>query len=144
FQVLGSLLDDAHLWLSGFVALPDGRLAVDVDPPESPPHEWRWTVSRSGGVALAPCWLAQRLDSQFRWIRGGRGDLLLDGSSSNGAVEILTTAGTSCGTLDESCPGCEGMSFTTRVGLDGTLSYRQDSYLPPSPCEIDWYPGAFR
>jgi hypothetical protein len=139
FELLGSRLDDAGVWLSAFVALPDGRLAVDDFDPSSSQHEWRWTVSRADGVGLAPCWLAQRPDSQVQWIRGGLGFLL-----SSDEVDIATSTGASCGSLVDVCPGCEGIYFLTRVGLDGTLSYSPDSFAPPSPCEVDWFPGAFR
>jgi hypothetical protein len=144
FDLLGSRLDDAGVWLSAFVALPDGRLVVDDFDPSSSQHDWRWTVSRGDGVGLAPCWLAHRPDSRIQWIRRGRGYLVSSGSSATYEVDIVTSDGASCGPLDEVCPGCEGIWMSTRVGLDGTLSYSPDSYPPPSPCEVDWFRGAFR
>jgi hypothetical protein len=144
FDLFGSRLQDAGVWLEGFVPLNDGTLAIDVYDTAMYEHRWFATLSRISGLQGPPCWLAERPNTTIRSIRGRRGYFVRTAYSTEGVDnEILTSTGATCGTLQDLCAGCE-LIWAASVGLDGTLINPSDRAWTESRCAFDWWPHAFR
>lgn len=129
----------AALWF-----LLDGGVAVGFSPyrvnDQAPGVTWRFAVRDAKAVAEPlPAWLQARASNSYAAVRGGRAYASWGppGQCAAGDVEVLSTAGKSCGCVN--APHGSGLN----IGRDGSLIVAN----PPSnfgTCRFDLFPQVFK
>jgi len=115
-----------------------------------------WLLALRDGVAgtePAPGWLAARPSTRLATIRGGRGFAVMP-ATGIGLLELVTTAGESCGTVALPPPDAAAGTVPSfppprlDVGWDGTVFQSVLVQVPgqPSPlrCVFRWWPALLR
>lgn len=126
--------------------LGDDRVAIRAD------GRWVRAVREEDARAdAAPAWLAERPETAFVSIRGGRGHAIwsdAEPSADATAFEIVAADGTACGRVALPEAGAGTSPTDLGVGPDGTVLQR--AYLPTTPqdfgvhCGWRVWPGALR
>ncbi|HET6984651.1 MAG TPA: hypothetical protein VFI53_21075, partial [Myxococcaceae bacterium] len=110
----------------------------------------RWTYRiRAGSTSLeaAPCWLAQHPGTDLRIVRGRTAYALTPvvAGACDGAIEVFTAEGQSCGTVGPLGDANEGRCDLA-IGRDGTVSRSAEALDAgagqPRECALRFWPAA--
>jgi hypothetical protein len=155
FMLIPQFRPGASTW---FETSPISRgLAIRRTDQETPTalkrSEWLLVIhSGSQRPDPAPEWLRSRPDTDLARLADGRYAMLpwgRDASPCAQSVEILSSAGASCGTISLTMDSGKCRTRDIRRGLDGTLLQmlpvdREDAQSLTRSCTLRFWPGALR